>query len=252
MLDRQKIRDEISDAAQARWTQLNEVGMQGIVAAECADIAMRILDAYGAFEQPQDKQDVCTCGEPRKVCELRTEVDQMGAALNAAYRERAHLVALLAAVYPSHIGRTDPAAPDWPVVTLQTPAGQAAWHISAADEDLFQHVEHDPEHAFEYDGHSTEEKYARIRTLTAEIAAVQEATEPDVMAVPVAEVRRAEQDERDGDVRAVADALDLIDGLWSGDARPGDVSLTRIALYDRFADRIAALDARDAKGGEQR
>lgn len=125
-------------------------------------------------------------------------------ALNAAYRERAHLVALLAAVYPSHIGRTDPAAPDWTVATLQLPTGQAAWHIAADDEDLFQHVEHDPEHAFEYDGHSTEEKYQRIRTLTAEIAAVQEATEPDVMAVPVAEVRRATQDERDGDARAVA------------------------------------------------
>lgn len=123
---------------------------------------------------------------------ITTETD----ALRAVYRERAHLVALLAAVYPSHIGHTDPAAPDRAVATLQLPTGQATWHIEDDDEDLFQHVEHDPAHSFAWDGHSTEEKYARIRTLTAEIAAAQEATEPDVMAVPVAEARRTEQDDQ--------------------------------------------------------
>lgn len=87
-------------------------------------------------------------------------------ALNAAYRERAHLLALLAAQYPSHIGRTDPAAPDWAVVTVELPTGRACWHISADDEDLFQHVDQEPARAIAWDGHSTGEKYRRIDELT--------------------------------------------------------------------------------------
>ena len=68
-----------------------------------------------------------------------------------------------------------------------------------------------------------------------------------------ARVRELEgaQDERDGDVRAVAALLRL-----------GDISLhggwltrwedAKAELESRFADRIAALEARDAKAGEQR
>jgi len=49
MFDRQEIRDQISSAATARWNQLNKVGIKGLVPAECADIAMRVLDAAGVF-----------------------------------------------------------------------------------------------------------------------------------------------------------------------------------------------------------
>ena len=89
-------------------------------------------------------------------------------ALNAAYRERAHLVALLAAVYPSHIGANDPATPDWAVLTIELPTGQASWHIANADMDLFRHVQPTPRYARGWDGHTTDEKYARIRHLTAQ------------------------------------------------------------------------------------
>lgn len=109
-------------------------------------------------EQPQDERDAA---------ELVATKD----ALNAAYRERAHLVALLAAVYPSHVGCTDPDAPGWAVVTLQLPTGQAAWHIAPDDEGLFQHVEQEPGNAIPWDGHSTEEKYRRIDELTALLSA---------------------------------------------------------------------------------
>lgn len=84
-------------------------------------------------------------------------------ALNAAYRERANLVALLAAQYPSHIGRTDADAPDWVVVTIELPTGQACWHIAADDLVLFGHVQQTPAGARPWDGHSAEEKYQRIR-----------------------------------------------------------------------------------------
>lgn len=82
----------------------------------------------------------------------------------ALYRERAALVAYLAAVHPAAIG-TDPAQPDWPVVYVDTPAGQMSWHISRDDLDLFPHV---PAYrpAPEWDGHTTEQKYDRLRILT--------------------------------------------------------------------------------------
>ena len=84
---------------------------------------------------------------------------------DGAYRERAHLVALLAAQYPSHIGHTDPSAPDWAVVTVELPTGQACWHVAPADMDLFGHVEPTPRYARGWDGHTTDEKYERIAAL---------------------------------------------------------------------------------------
>lgn len=82
------------------------------------------------------------------------------------YRERAHLVALLAALYPSHIGYTDPDEPDWPVVIIETPNGQMSWHIAPDDVDLFTHVRPTDRACRGWDGHTTEEKYDRIRLLT--------------------------------------------------------------------------------------
>lgn len=83
---------------------------------------------------------------------------------DSVYRERAHLVAHLAARYPSTIGLTDPSAPDWAVVTIETPAGQMCWHIATDDYDLFEHVERSLD--ARWDGHTTEEKYERLRALT--------------------------------------------------------------------------------------
>jgi hypothetical protein len=108
-------------------------------------------------EQPAAEQDGA---------DIAAELVGTKNALNAAYRERAHLLALIAAQYRSHIGHTDPAAPDWAVVTIELPTGQACWHISAADEELFQHVDQEPARAIAWDGHSTEEKYRRIDELT--------------------------------------------------------------------------------------
>lgn len=84
------------------------------------------------------------------------------------YRERAHLVAHLAALYPSRIG-VDPAEPDWPVVYVETEAGQLSWHIAAADLPLFAHVPRVD--SAKWDGHSTEQKYARLDNLTRTVAA---------------------------------------------------------------------------------
>lgn len=89
---------------------------------------------------------------------------------DTAYRERAHLVALLAALYPSHIGHNDPEAPDWAVLTIEAPTGQMCWHVAPADMDLFRWVTPTPHNAREWDGHTTEEKYQRLRILAESVA----------------------------------------------------------------------------------
>lgn len=86
--------------------------------------------------------------------------------LDEAYTERAHFVALLAGVYPSHIGYSDPSAPEYAVVLIEAPTGQMSWHIAPGDLHLFRHVQPTTSISRPWDGHTTAEKYARIRRLT--------------------------------------------------------------------------------------
>ena len=89
-----------------------------------------------------------------------------------AYRERAHLLAHLAAIYPSRlIHGADPEEPDWPVlfIHLPMPRGQVTWHISPDDLDLFEDVPDEEADWAVWDGHSTEEKYRRLDQATHEL-----------------------------------------------------------------------------------
>lgn len=79
------------------------------------------------------------------------------------YRERAFLTRHLASVYPSRLSYNDPSEPDWAVLYVQTPEGQLSWHISPDDMDLFGDVVVVSDH--KWDGHTTEEKYDRLRRL---------------------------------------------------------------------------------------
>ena len=79
---------------------------------------------------------------------------------DALFRERHHLVAHLAALYPSvMVLNADPDAPDWPVIYITLPTGQVSWHISPGDMDLFRHVRVG---SAEWDGHDVVEKYRRL------------------------------------------------------------------------------------------
>ena len=49
--------------------------------------------------------------------------------------------------------RLDPDEPEWPVAYIDLPTGQVSWHM--------------PQFAQPYDGHTTEEKYQRIREFCA-------------------------------------------------------------------------------------
>jgi hypothetical protein len=82
--------------------------------------------------------------------------------IDNAYRERAHLVAHLASIYPSIM--TDATDEDWAIVYIDLPEdGQVSWHINEDDEELFTHVKRD---SVEWDGHTTEEKYQRLDSAT--------------------------------------------------------------------------------------
>lgn len=106
---------------------------------------------------------------------------------DTVYRERAHLVALLAAIYPS-TWNVDPQEPDWRVVYVDLPTGQASWHISPNDTDLFKHV-FGKDASGIWDNHSTEVKYDRIDKLTY-IIVTEEHEKPAVRRIAELEAER--------------------------------------------------------------
>lgn len=86
--------------------------------------------------------------------------------VDGIYRDRSHILALLALHYSGHIAFSDPSTPTWPVLTLETPHGQMSWHIHPDQLELFGHVRRADDRlaAAAYDGHSTETKHDRIRS----------------------------------------------------------------------------------------
>lgn len=112
----------------------------------------------------QRERELKTVGEQKYAVEQERD---------GAYRERAHLVALLAAMTDGAVIAPAPDVdePGWQIVYLTLGGRQASWHISPRDADLFQHVtyvgEQDPR--AQWDGHTTEEKYDGIAAWTGEL-----------------------------------------------------------------------------------
>lgn len=97
------------------------------------------------------------------------DLDVLHDALDGAYRERANLVAWLAALHPAVIAPApDVDEPGWQILYLTSSAHgwQMTWHIHPRDAELFTDVEHVPadDPRAQWDGHSTEQKYNRMRT----------------------------------------------------------------------------------------
>jgi hypothetical protein len=108
-------------------------------------------------EYDQDRQAALTQA-------LAAETERDG-----AYRERAHLVAWLAALYPAVLAPApDVDEPGWQILYLTAAGRQLSWHIAPSDAELFRRVERvaadDPR--AQWDGHTTAAKYGRIRRLT--------------------------------------------------------------------------------------
>lgn len=105
----------------------------------------------------------------RRVAELTEQLQAVEAERDGAYRERAHLTAWLAVIHPAVITpATDISEPGWQILYITAGGRQLSWHIHPRDAELYAHVEHvaadDPR--AQWDGHTTEQKYAAIRSLT--------------------------------------------------------------------------------------
>jgi hypothetical protein len=84
--------------------------------------------------------------------------------MEKVYRERNAVVlafAHMAELMGWNVGKAvDLDEPEWPVLLIETPAGQVSWHFKADELPLSM-----PNFPGEWDGHDTPEKYARLDRL---------------------------------------------------------------------------------------
>lgn len=148
-----------------------EQAMEQIVQRMDASIGRAYME--GKLPAPPSGSTAATDGTD-PAGEQKHAAEQAEAERDGAYRERAHLVALLAAMTDNAVIAPAPDVdePGWQIAYLQLGGWQASWHISPRDADLFKNVEHVPadDPRAQWDGHTTAEKYAHIATLTAELA----------------------------------------------------------------------------------
>ncbi|GGR70927.1 MULTISPECIES: hypothetical protein [Streptomyces] len=113
----------------------------------------------------QRERELRDVGEARYIAEQERD---------GAYRERAHLVALLAALTNGAVitDAPDVDEPGWQIVYLTIGGRQCSWHIAPRDADLVTHVERVDALDVRalWDGHTTEEKYTHIAEHTAELS----------------------------------------------------------------------------------
>ncbi|WP_405960582.1 hypothetical protein OG235_24620 [Streptomyces sp. NBC_00024] len=101
----------------------------------------------------------------QKMLDQQGQIEVLTKERDGAYRERAQLLALLAALHPSVIAPAPDVDEDgWQILYLRIGGKQASWHIAPRDAELYAHVEHVPvdDRRAHWDGHTTEEKYAHI------------------------------------------------------------------------------------------
>lgn len=138
------------DAAAAEWVRVDDLlAAPDALAFDHAEI---LTDAVEAIRQKL----------------AGTDLSADSAEVRELYRERAHLVAVLAALYPARIAYNDPREPALPVLYLHTKAGQVSYHLNPDDLDLFGHVPVvDGERSVftAWDGHDKATALQRLRRL---------------------------------------------------------------------------------------
>lgn len=101
--------------------------------------------------------------EARKLqADLKIAVEEK----NEAYRQRNHLVAALANLFPSGIRQTN--IPGWSddwhgCCLIDLPTGQISYHYHDSQADLFKHL---PPYMKEWDGHDKETVHERLSKLS--------------------------------------------------------------------------------------
>lgn len=129
-------------------------------------------DAMNAWREHPATRDVMIAQRVATLKEeniaARVKLDELRAQKDSAYLERNRLVAALAQCFPSGIRATaiEGWDPEWHgCVFIDLPSGQASWHYHTSHAFLFEGL---PPYEKPWDGHSTEEKYARLRALNRE------------------------------------------------------------------------------------
>ena len=162
-LERLRQRAEESEADLADW----EETIRKVNAEACAD------------EPGSDPGTVdhCTCVGPLREAvrrasaerdALRERVAKLSVQKDCAYLERDRLVAALSKVWPSRLARHPDEDESWDddwrwIVFIDLPTGQASWHIHDDELPMFAHL--DRVDGNPWDGHTTDEKYARLAAL---------------------------------------------------------------------------------------
>ncbi|MFM9595726.1 hypothetical protein ACKI1J_24300 [Streptomyces scabiei] len=101
----------------------------------------------------------------QQMLDQQGQITDLAKERDGAYRERAQLLALLAALHPSVIAPAPDVDEDgWQILYLRIGGKQASWHIAPRDAELYAHVQHVPvdDSRAQWDGHTTEQKYAHI------------------------------------------------------------------------------------------
>jgi len=105
---------------------------------------------------------IVALSERAEAAEANVEAMRNDSSKNKAYREVAEMASALAHIYPSWVN-VDPQEPDWPVLYAELPSGQVSWHFSPDDLDLIADI---PRGGEPWDGHTREERSARLRAIT--------------------------------------------------------------------------------------
>ena len=104
---------------------------------------------------------------------LSLQLEAATKAKDGAYWERNQLVAVLTKVFPAwrekHPDSDIAWEDDWRnIVFIELPTGQTSWHIHDSEYDSFKDLPQSAHGICSWDGHTTEEKYARLAKLTKE------------------------------------------------------------------------------------
>lgn len=132
-----------------------------------------------------DQRLHCSCPDFKHSRASWKAIKEMEARKDAAYLERNQVVAALAKCFPSGVARTaiEGWSEDWHgCVYIDLPTGQASWHFHDSHAHLFAGL---PAYAGSWDGHTTEEKYARLARLSQPVPA-----EPGKLPEDLTEIKR--------------------------------------------------------------
>jgi hypothetical protein len=102
---------------------------------------------------------------------------------NEVYAERNRLVSFLSRCYLSYLAPASDAEPgfEW-IVYIETPEGQLSWHLHDDELPMFNHCPRQKAGSW-WDGHTSEDKYARLLRLRP----------PSQAAAPIGETERPQE-----------------------------------------------------------